>query len=118
MAHCNSPVTRRDTWFDGARLTLVLMLGCAALAHAQDTAELSDDFLEYLGNMESTEDNWTDFAAEKSAAHATESPSSDAATSKGTDTQPPANRANAQPVEPVLSHNAKPANAPAPKASK
>lgn len=58
---------------------LMLMLGLAGLAHAEQTLELSDDFLEYLGNMESNEDNWTDFAAEKSVASTAISSSATAA---------------------------------------
>ncbi len=51
-----------------AQLASVLLLGCMSLAVAADKAaqqlrELSDDFLEYLGSLESDEDNWMDFAS-------------------------------------------------------
>ena len=41
----------------------MLMLVHATIVHAQTSSELNDEFLEYLGNMESSEDNWTDFSA-------------------------------------------------------
>lgn len=44
------------------RLLAGLMAGVASLAFAEKAAELSDDFIEYLGQMENSEDNWSDFA--------------------------------------------------------
>lgn len=43
------------------------MFGFATLAFVANTAEVNDDFLEYLGNLESNDDNWTDFAGEAAA---------------------------------------------------
>jgi len=46
----------------------VLLLGVASLVWADKVAEVGADFLEYLGSMESDEDNWTDFTNEALAA--------------------------------------------------
>ena len=56
---------QRRTGFgvDCIKWLAMLMLGHATIVHAQDSSELNDEFLEYLGNMESSEDNWTDFSA-------------------------------------------------------
>jgi hypothetical protein len=46
-----------------AQLASLMLLGCVSLALAADkVAELSDDFLEYLGSMEGSDENWMDFA--------------------------------------------------------
>jgi hypothetical protein len=70
-----------------AQLVGLLVLGCVSLAMAADkAAELSDEFLEYLGSLEGNEDSWQDFAAAAVADHklpATSS-SSSSATSKAT----------------------------------
>jgi hypothetical protein len=48
-----------------AQLAGLLLLGCASLAVAADrVAALSDEFLEYLGSLESDDENWMDFTAE------------------------------------------------------
>ena len=49
------------------QLAGLLVLGCvsAALA-AEKLAELSDDFLEYLGSMEGDDETWMDFAGSTS----------------------------------------------------
>jgi hypothetical protein len=48
-----------------AQLASLMLLGCVSLALAADkVAELSDDFLEYLGSMEGGDENWTDFATD------------------------------------------------------
>jgi len=44
------------------RLLAGLMAGMASLAFADKAAEISDDFIEYLGQMEDRDDNWSDFA--------------------------------------------------------
>ncbi|HEX2586474.1 MAG TPA: hypothetical protein VHL14_15225 [Steroidobacteraceae bacterium] len=44
------------------RLLAGLMAGVASLAFAEKAAEISDDFIEYLGQMEDSDDNWSDFA--------------------------------------------------------
>lgn len=51
-----------------AQLASLLLLGCISLAVAADkAAQLSDDFLEYLGNLEGDDDNWMDFSADAAA---------------------------------------------------
>ncbi|MGC3981559.1 MAG: hypothetical protein QM808_09885 [Steroidobacteraceae bacterium] len=57
-------------WF-GQRTQLagLLLLGCVSLALAADkaaqkAAEVSDDFLEYLGSLEGDDDSWQDFTVE------------------------------------------------------
>lgn len=54
-----------------AQLASLMLLGCVSLVCAADkAAELSDDFLEYLGSLEGSEDTWADFAeAPTDAAH-------------------------------------------------
>jgi hypothetical protein len=48
-----------------AQLAGLLLLGCASLAVAADkVAQLSDEFLEYLGSLESDDENWMDFTAQ------------------------------------------------------
>lgn len=42
----------------------IVLLGAAALARADKVAEMSADFLEYLGSLEDGEDNWTDFVTD------------------------------------------------------
>lgn len=45
------------------QLASLLLLGCVSLALAADkVAELSDDFLEYLGSLEGNDESWMDFA--------------------------------------------------------
>ena len=62
------------------QLAGLLVLGCvsAALA-AEKLAELSDDFLEYLGSMEGDDETWMDFAGSTSQS-ATSQPATPAAT--------------------------------------
>jgi len=51
-----------------AQLASLMLLGCVSLAFGADKViEPSDEFLEYLGSMEGSDDNWTDFA--DSSAH-------------------------------------------------
>lgn len=46
-----------------AQLASLLLLGCVSVVIAADkVAELSDDFLEYLGSLEGDEESWMDFA--------------------------------------------------------
>ena len=64
-----------------ARWLVWLLLGFASVALAEKTAELSDDFLEFLGNTEDSDDNWSDFShdadvhADTSVSHAHQSSS-------------------------------------------
>ncbi|MGE0114643.1 MAG: hypothetical protein AB7T07_07135 [Steroidobacteraceae bacterium] len=52
-----------------AQLMGLLLLGCTSLALAADkVAELSDDFLEYLGSLEGADESWLDFTAAAVAA--------------------------------------------------
>jgi hypothetical protein len=52
----------RAVFVKRAQLAGLMLLGCVSLAAAADkVTELSDDFLEYLGSMEGSDDNWTDF---------------------------------------------------------
>ena len=61
-----------------AQLAGLMLLGCVSLAAAADkVAELSDDFLEYLGSMEGGEENWTDFTKDglaQDSAHVSPTP--------------------------------------------
>ena len=58
MSHSMSIVKR-------TQLAGLVLLGCMSLAiAAEKLAELSDDFLEYLGSMEGDDETWLDFAAE------------------------------------------------------
>lgn len=41
---------------------LLLVLGVTTCVYAQQLAELSDEFLEYLGSLEGDEEDWMDFA--------------------------------------------------------
>jgi hypothetical protein len=67
------------------QLASVLLLGCVSLAlAAEKVAELSDDFLEYLGSLEGDDENWTDFAAESAVASEPAKPSASA----GRDSKP------------------------------
>ena len=60
-----------------AQLAGLLLLGCASLALAADkVAELSDEFLEYLGSLESDDESWMDFTAEANGHGNTSSASS------------------------------------------
>ena len=43
-------------------MMVLLLLMQAGLVYADKLSEVSEDFLEYLGNLEGTDDNWTDFA--------------------------------------------------------
>lgn len=53
-----SRIVRRAQWAG------VFLLGCASLAVAADkVAELSDEFLEYLGSLEGDDESWLDFAS-------------------------------------------------------
>lgn len=46
-----------------AQLASLMLLGCVSLVCAADkVAELSDDFLEYLGSLEGSDETWMDFA--------------------------------------------------------
>lgn len=45
-----------------------LLVGLAPLVLAEKTAEPGDDFLEYLGSMESRDDNWSDLSSDDAAA--------------------------------------------------
>lgn len=67
-----------------AQLASLMLLGCVSLACAADkAAELSDDFLEYLGSLEGGEDSWVDFAeASSDATHDPAKPASVAKDSK------------------------------------
>lgn len=48
-----------------AQLAGWMLLGCVSLAWTADkVAELSDDFLEYLGSLEGSDDTWMDFTAD------------------------------------------------------
>jgi hypothetical protein len=65
------PVTRESraaVFARHAQLVGLMVLGYASLAFAEragdQIAELSDDFLEYLGSMEGGEENWTDFMSD------------------------------------------------------
>lgn len=80
------PTALKDSAPLRLKLILGLMFGCAALALAENTAELSDEFLEYLGNMETGDDNWTDFAATVDNAHAPTGDSTPKAGSHGAQT--------------------------------
>lgn len=58
----------------GARIRLkraqwgLLLLGCMSMAVAADkAAELSDEFLEYLGSLEGDAESWMDFTADAMA---------------------------------------------------
>lgn len=55
-----------------AQLAGLMLLSCMSIAWAADkAAELSDDFLEYLGSLEGDDDNWTDFSADAALANPT-----------------------------------------------
>lgn len=46
-----------------AQLASLLLLGCVSVVVAADkVAEVSDEFLEYLGSLEGDEESWMDFA--------------------------------------------------------
>jgi len=123
MQHAQLQTSRHATgpalWPERIKLFVLLLLGCATLAYAEQATELSDDFLEYLGNMENSEDNWTDFSAAERAA---------APIGKAARSSPPAlrdakqapARVNDNPIESSPHSDANPASAPAaaPKASK
>jgi len=59
----------RQTSVRKASLIAGLLAGFASLAFAEKAAELNDDFIEYLGQMEDNDDNWSDFVDD---AHARE----------------------------------------------
>ena len=60
---------------------VLLLLMQAGLVYADKLSEVSEDFLEYLGNLEGTDDNWTDFAT-KAAAPVVRASNSGASSSK------------------------------------
>ena len=47
-----------------------LVVGFASLALAEKIAEPSDDFLAYLGELEDSDDNWSDFSQEQNSGEA------------------------------------------------
>ncbi len=51
----------RDAIAGKAKLLAWLLLSFASVVLAEKATELNDDFLEYLGNMEDSDDNWSDF---------------------------------------------------------
>jgi len=57
-----SDVVLRQMAASKARLIAGLLATVTALAFAEKTAELNDDFIEYLGQMESNDEDWSDFA--------------------------------------------------------
>lgn len=59
----------------------LLLLMQAGLVYADKLSEVSEDFLEYLGNLEGTNENWTDFAT-KAAAPVIQAGNSSASSSK------------------------------------
>jgi hypothetical protein len=72
MRHVYEQPARKSSVFARrAQLAGLMLLGCVSLAAAADKmAELSDDFLEYLGSMEGGDENWTDFATTNVATEA------------------------------------------------
>lgn len=62
-------------------MMVLLLLMQAGLVYADKLSEVSEDFLEYLGNLEGTDDNWTDFAT-KAAAPVVRARNSGASSSK------------------------------------
>ena len=55
---------------------LLLVLGVTTCVYAQQLAELSDEFLEYLGSLEGDEEDWMDFVAVAAASSSASSSSS------------------------------------------
>src|SRR6266853_1838234 len=115
MRHARLKISRHATWPalrpERIKLVVLLLLGCASLARAEQATELSADFLEYLGNMENSEDNWTDFAAAERAAAAINevAPSSPSALR---DAKSAPARVNDHPIESNPHSDANPASAP------
>ena len=62
-------------------MMVLLLLMQAGLVYADKLSEVSEDFLEYLGNLEGTNENWTDFAT-KAAAPVIQAGNSSASSSK------------------------------------
>jgi len=58
-------VRNSASFFRRTQLASLMLLGCVSLVWAADkAAELSDDFLEYLGSLEGNDETWMDFAAD------------------------------------------------------
>lgn len=61
LASVDDPVHQPVT-LKKVQLIVVLLGAFASLAFAEKTADVSDDFIEYLGQMEDNDGNWSDFA--------------------------------------------------------
>ncbi|MES1195807.1 MAG: hypothetical protein ABUL58_02565 [Steroidobacter sp.] len=69
-----------------SRRLACLLFAFASIVLAEKTAEPSDDFLAYLGDMEDGDDNWSDFADEhtsKAEVHAQQASSTSSTSSQG-----------------------------------
>jgi len=62
LASANDFFTRQPMRLKNAQLIAGLLGAFSSLAFADKTADVSDDFIEYLGQMEDRDDNWSDFA--------------------------------------------------------
>ena len=67
--------TARTRWF------ICLFFGVSCMALAEKSAEPSDELLAYLGDMEDSDDNWSDFADQHAAKPDVHSQSSSASSS-------------------------------------
>ncbi len=62
-----------------AQLASLLLLGCVSAAIAADkAAELSDEFLEYLGSFEGEDESWMDLVAASAASSESAKPQAQA----------------------------------------
>lgn len=78
------------------QLAGLLLLGCMSVVIATDKlAELSDEFLEYLGSMEGDDETWLDFTAELDAQpHSTQNSLKSGKASVGSSSSSAASRAS------------------------
>lgn len=101
MSCVSLPTARRAKW------VAWVLFGCAALAQtgkaAENTTHISDDFLEYLGNMERNDGDWTEFADQEISDSSAKTPAADAST--------PAAKVNVKPATPTPARQAESSSA-------
>jgi len=114
MLRAARPASRAGIGIDCIKWLAILTLGYAAIVHAQDS-ELNDEFLEYLGNMESSEDNWTDFSTAQIAPARNNATSAHNSSRNSSDAQSSSSASHASADS---KHNSEPVNTSELKASK
>jgi len=61
LASVDDLFMRQPVTLKKAQLVAGLLGAFSSLAFAEKAADLNDDFMEYLGQMEDNDDNWSDF---------------------------------------------------------